>query len=57
MTLMCIVIGGPAGHRDELLILSKGPGKVTINIRHERVAGNIRIEVSHLSKAFMNLFS
>jgi len=28
-----------------------------INLRRERVAGNIRVKVSHLSRGFMKLFT
>jgi hypothetical protein len=54
---MYVVIGGLAGHGHELLILSKGRGKLIINLRRERVAGNIRVKVSHLSRGFMKLFT
>lgn len=48
MTLMYLVIGGVDGHGHELLILSKVGGKLIINLRRERVAGNMRVSITSL---------
>jgi hypothetical protein len=53
MTLMYLVIGGVDGHGHELLILG---GKLIINLRRERVAGNMRVKASHLSRGLIKLF-